>query len=178
MLPVRGSDHRDVRRNGDSTGGAARTHRRGIATRSARPPERDRFLETAGTLRDLVLHARTASWRLTLASACACASFQLPLRIDNALTRGLLFLASRRGVRRPHGEAVRSKDAPNSCRVTARAGPSSRSSPCCGHRLTRSRRVKQRVVNSRTVLRSVCILGVTPSWPRSAVSPAAAQRPR
>lgn len=79
----------------NSTGGTARTHHRGMVTRSTRPPERDRFLETVSSLRDLVLHyGRTATWMFTLASAFACASFQLPLPTDNLLTRGLLFLAA------------------------------------------------------------------------------------
>jgi len=96
LAPVDGPKDRDMRRGTpDSTGGASRTRHRGTATRSIRPPERDRFLESIGSLRDLVLHyARTSTWMLTLASAFACTSFQLPLRTDNLLTRGLLFFAA------------------------------------------------------------------------------------
>jgi hypothetical protein len=48
-----------------------------------------------GSLRDLVEHyARTSTWKFTLASASACASFQLPLPTDNLITRGLFFLAA------------------------------------------------------------------------------------
>lgn len=84
----RGPDHRAVRR--------VRKSPRGMAgTRSTRPPGRDPLLATVSSLRDLVQHyARTSTWRLTLASGSACASFQLPLRTDNLLTRGLFFLAA------------------------------------------------------------------------------------
>jgi hypothetical protein len=86
---------RDLAIDTHRAAGTARTDHRRMSTRSTRPPERDPLLATVGSLRDLVQHyARTSTWRLTLASASACASFQVPLRTDNLLTRGLFFLAA------------------------------------------------------------------------------------
>lgn len=92
--PVRsGLDDRGVRR---STRGAAGSHRGGMVTRrSTPPPERDRFLETAGALRDWLAYiGRDATWRIALASVFGCASTQVPLPNDTALARGLLFVGA------------------------------------------------------------------------------------
>ncbi len=89
-------DHRSVRRRpGKSTGHADPAQPRGMAPRSTRPAGRDLFLETVGSLRDLVQQsARTATWRATLACLFAWASQQLPMPNENAVTRALLLLTA------------------------------------------------------------------------------------
>jgi hypothetical protein len=94
--PGSGLDHHGVRpgiRN--STGDGSCTHHRRIAIPSPRSPERDRFLEFAGSLRDLLKHiGRDATWRIALAGVLAFVSTQVPLLIDTMLARGLLFVSA------------------------------------------------------------------------------------
>jgi hypothetical protein len=80
--PVSGPDHRGVRRGIlNSTGGAAR---------STPTPERDRFLESVGALRDWLKHiGRDATWRIALASGFGCVSTQVLLPNDTVLARSL-----------------------------------------------------------------------------------------
>lgn len=89
---VSGLDHRGVRlgiRN--STRDGSRAHHRG----SPRSPQRDRFLEFAGALRDLLKHiGRDATWRIALAGVLACVSTQIPLPNDTLLARSLLFVSA------------------------------------------------------------------------------------
>jgi len=66
-----------------------------MVTGSTPPPERDRFLATAGALRDWLTYiGREATWRIALASVFGCASTQTPLPNDTALARGLLFVGA------------------------------------------------------------------------------------
>jgi hypothetical protein len=91
-----GPDHRGLRRRlRNSTDEATRSHHRGMAPRSSRSPQRDHFLSTVGSVRDLVLHyARTSTWMFTLACGFACVSLQIPLPNDNATSRALFLLAA------------------------------------------------------------------------------------
>jgi len=91
-----GDDTRSLElRRRNSTAGATRSHHRGMTTRSARSHERDHFLSTVASVRDLVLHyARTSTWMFTLACGFACGSLQVPLPNDNTTARALFLLAS------------------------------------------------------------------------------------
>jgi len=78
-----------------STGGADRTRHRGMATRSMRPPERDRFLESVGALRDLLKYiGRDVSWRLAISGVFGSIGTQIPLPNDTLFARALLFLTA------------------------------------------------------------------------------------
>jgi hypothetical protein len=66
-----------------------------MATRSIRPPERDRFLDSVGALRDWLKYiVRDATWRVALASAFGCVSTQIPLPNDTAFAQRLLFVSA------------------------------------------------------------------------------------
>jgi hypothetical protein len=61
--------------------------------KSTRRPEPDSFVDAVSSVRNFALYVvETATWRLTLGTACAVISRLVPLPTEDITTRGLLGL--------------------------------------------------------------------------------------